>query len=215
MGLLRDLISVQESLHQDTAVSGPWMEARIKEMLRGWLPGGWQVSGPGQVFCRGTHSIRSRSWDIIVHRRPEEALPPPASPEFGFPLLPKEIVAAVIDTKTNFAGVAEYASKPAFNLMNDFGEPQLKFLGGTISPFILAATSQLRPDQFYKAGLEYGLGTFSLAIRKSDLVSAGEERVTRYMALRFMDGSYPLQRFKTALLTTLSKCPDWMPSPSG
>lgn len=203
--LLGDLISVQESLHQDGPVAGPWMEARLKEMLREWLPANWHVSGPSQIYCRNTYSIRSCSWDIVVHRKPQEVLPPPASFEFGYPLLPKDFVAAVIDTKTFFADVSKYAKQAAFNLMNDYAVPQITFLGRNIRPFIVAATSSVRPDDFYRASLSLGLGGFALASRRADSVSAGEDRRTTYTAQRYSDGTIPLQRFKAELLAQVGQ----------
>lgn len=131
-------------------------------------------------------------------------LPPQASPENGYPVLPNSLVAAVIDTKTNFADPRDYAAQPAFNLMNDSDQVQLSFLGDGIGKFILAASSSRSPDSMMNAGRSLGLLAFSLGRYKAGPVADGRARVSNWRLERHADGSYPLQRFKDALLSAVT-----------
>jgi hypothetical protein len=206
LAFCRDLHSVSTAVHQGMAIGGPWMEARVKMIVRSWLPAGWLVSGPAQIFCADSPGIRSRSWDIVVHRQPDAAtqLPAPSSPESGYPLLPNTLVAAIIDTKTNFADPREYAAQPVFNLMNDAVQDQLSFIGGNVAKFILAASSPRSPDSMTDVARPFDLFAFSLGRYKAGPVADGIARITSWRLERHADGSYPLQRFKDALLAAVA-----------
>jgi hypothetical protein len=205
LAFARDLHRVSICVHQGMSIIGPWMEARIKQVMRAWLPEGWQVSGPAQVFHSARDGLRSRSWDAVVHRAPRDgnALPPPASPESGHPLLPAYDVAAVVDTKTNFADPRPYAALGVFNLMNDATERQLEFLGSGIVPIILAASSSRSPDSMFAAGQACGVHAFSMGRYWASPVSDGPNRRSSWRLERFADGSHPLQRYKVAILEAI------------
>jgi hypothetical protein len=121
----------------------------------------------------------------------------------GFPLLPIDIVAAVVDTKTNFSDPKSYSGRPVFNLANDATEAQLAFLGSGIAKIVLAATSSRSPDSMLEAGAGVGLSVFSLGRYQAGLVSELEKRMTTLRLERHKDGSYPLQRFKKTILQAI------------
>lgn len=203
----RDLQRVMDQVHQGMAIVGPWMEARIKEMTSTWLPPGWMTSGPSQIFKPARDGFRSRSWDLVIHRVPEDPadLPPPATNESGYPLLRECDVVAVIDTKTNFSDPASYARLSIFNLMNDATETQLSFLDQDIARIILAASSYRSPDSLFAAGEPFGLNAFSLARYFASPVSDGLKRKSGWRLERFSNGSYPLQRYKHAVIDAIDR----------
>jgi hypothetical protein len=133
--LARDAWTVSCSVFQGMPVVGRWLELRVASLVRSWLPD-WCVSS-GQVFDPARPDVRSRSWDLIVHRDTAglSGLPPEACPGSGPPLVPKGLCCAVIDTKNNFSDVAQYARMTVFNLMNDATAPQLEFLCVHEQPF--------------------------------------------------------------------------------
>ncbi|WP_156428765.1 hypothetical protein [Magnetospirillum sp. XM-1] len=197
-----DLRSVMTSLHQGMPVVGPWMEARVKQMIRDWLPSGWCISGPSQIFRREREGVRSRSWDIIIHKIPVVGcdIPPPASAHDGYPLLPVELVAAVIDTKTNFSDPMAYARQPVFNLMNNSVEAQLDFIGNDILKVIFAASSLRSADSIFESGNAVGLLSVSLGRYRAGPVADGLQRKTEWWLERLNDGRSPLQVLKAALM---------------
>jgi hypothetical protein len=202
--LVRDLLRVWNSVHQGMVVYGPWFETRLSNLIRGWLPQGWTTSGPAQVYCPDRPGLRSRSWDIIVHRTDVGDVPPEAFRGAGWPLVPRHSVALVIDAKTNFSTPAAYARQATFNLMNDSGEPQLAFLGSSIVPVVLAVTSSMSPDAMEKAGAAAGLRAFSLGRYRAGPVSDGEERLMEWVMQAGADGDYPYQRFKRTIIETVA-----------
>src|SRR5262249_15675457 len=127
-------------------------------------------------------------------------LPRPASPESGWPLVPVTDVAAVVDTKTYFTAPEQYADQTVFNYMNDATEAQSAFLGPGILKIILSASSSVSPESLRAEGLKHGLQVFSLARYKAGPVSDGANRQLSWKLETFADGSYPLQRFKEAVL---------------
>ncbi len=202
-----DLQRVMDSVHQGMSIVGPWMEARVKVMIRGWLPDGWAVSGPSQIFCPTRPGYRSRSWDVVVHRSLSERsdLPPAASAETGFPLIPKEAVRVVIDSKTNFSNPREYADLTVFNLANNATERQTDFLGPEIVKVLLiAASASGSPDSLLQTGLACGLNAFCLGRYRASPVSDGMERESGWKLARYRDGKFPLQCFKATVLTALA-----------
>ncbi len=225
LAFARDLDHVGCSVHQGGSIYGPWMEERVKDMLRAWLDAGrgaetgmslgadkassWQVSGPSQVFDPQQPGLRSRSWDAVVHL-PRKAielgadLPPAASKSAGLPLLPRSGVVVVVDTKTFFADPRSYAAQPAFNLMNDFAEKQLDLLGPEIEKIVLTAASSYLPDTLLEVGREVGLEVFSMGRRWSGPVADGFERSLVWRLERFRDGSHPLQRCREAILAAVA-----------
>lgn len=82
---VRDLLAVSNSVHQGMVICGPWMEARLSNLIRSWLPEGWTTSGPAQVFNPEHPELRTRSWDIIIHQEGLEGVPPEAAPGAGWP----------------------------------------------------------------------------------------------------------------------------------
>jgi hypothetical protein len=195
--LIDDLWAVTCSLHQSMPVVGPWLEQRIAWLVRRWLPE-WEVSG-GQVFDWDEPELRSRSWDLIVHRplAEELGLPPPATPGGGSPLVPRELCCAVVDTKTFFADVAAYARQPVFNLMRDATRLQLDFLGDSISKNVLACMTSLSPPLLESRGKEHGLNVFVLGRYQAGPI--GPKRRTRWELWPGEPGAAPLQRFRSEL----------------
>ena len=200
---LKDLLAVSNSVHQGMVVFGPWMEARLSHLIRSWLPNGWTTSGPAQVFSPGHPELRTRSWDIIVHRDGLEGLPPEAAPGAGWPLIPIEAVAMVIDTKTNFSDPRQSAAQTAFNLMNDCEVLQCDLLGPSIPKVVLAVTSSLSPDSLRALGEGCGLAVFGMGRYKASPVSDGPTRKTEWVMSAYSDGSYPFQQFKRMVVGSI------------
>ncbi|WP_416897259.1 MAG: hypothetical protein ACMVY4_17470 [Minwuia sp.] len=200
-----DLQHVMRSLHQSMPILGPWMEARIKAMMTVWLPAGWRLSGPSQIVDPARPDLRSRSWDIVVHRPfNDRGYPPPASPESGMPLVPIHSVAAVIDTKTTFDDPRSYARQTVFDLMNRAAEPQLAFLGPGLARIVLAAASNRSADALFAAGREVGLEVFTMARARTGPVSDGPERLTTWTLQRLAEGEAPLACFRTSVMTAVA-----------
>ena len=198
LNLVHDVRDVWCSLYQGMPVIGPWLEQRISWLIKSWLPD-WQVSS-GQIFDPDQPNIRSRSWDIIVHKKPLKYLylPPQAYPGSGYPLVPKNLCCAVIDSKNNFSDVVEYANKSVFNLMNDAKEKQLDFLGNSISTCIFACMSSSSPRSIEVKGSEVGLNVYVLGQYTASKVSDGENRKLEWL-LNDSDHS-PLIRFRRELI---------------
>jgi hypothetical protein len=193
---IRDLLSVSNSVHQGMVICGPWMEARLSHLIRSWLPKGWTTSGPSQVFNPAYPDLRSRSWDIVIHRSGLTGIPPEAAPGAGWPLIPAEAVGMVIDTKTNFSDPRKYAAQTAFNLMNDCTISQFDLLGPSIPKVVLAATSSLSPDRLRAVGEDCGLAAFGMGRYRASPVADGPERTTEWVLSAYSDGSYPFQEFR-------------------
>lgn len=201
-----DLQKLMSWLYQSMPILGPWMEARVKEMTRGWLPSKWCLSGPSQVIDPARPELRSRSWDIVKHRPLSNSdYPPPASSESGWPLIPLDRVAVVIDTKTNFNDPHTYAQQTAFNLMNDAREPQLEFLGPDIAKIILTAASSRTAESMFRAGEPVGLEVYSLSQMRSGPVSDGAERLTTWTLQRLADGTLPMERFRESVMAATDR----------
>ena len=181
------------------------MEARTKVMIRTWLPAGWDVSGPAQLFDPDRGEVRTRSWDIVIHRPPKILLPPVASPETGYSLLPLAAVSVVMDTKTNFSDPRPYERKRYSILPMIQPKNQLEFLGAAISKTILIGSSSTSCDDLLKLGTSCGLSVFSLGRYRAGPVSHGEDRVSSWQLERFADGSYPLQRLKAPILLAIDQ----------
>jgi hypothetical protein len=198
LNLVRDIWSVWNSLHQGMPVIGQWLEQRIRWLIRSWLPE-WQVS-QGQVFDPERPELRSRSWDVIIHRPAGSSagLPPEAAPGLGPPLVPRGLCCAVVDTKNNFSDVGRYASAKAFNLMNDCELPQLDLLESRISKNVFAASSYGRPDTLHAKGMAVGLNFYVLGRYVAEPVK--HDRKTWWELWQSKDGITPLQAFRGELL---------------
>jgi hypothetical protein len=151
------------SLYQGMAPAGEWIQTRVATLVRGWLPD-WEVSH-GQIADLGNPSIQSRSWDLVIHRSIPESwgVPPPASPSGPWPLVPKELCCAVVDTKGRYNTPRDYAKKTVFNLDLTADLPQLEFLGPAIVPILFIVASTNSPDTVEAAGLDCDLRTFVIA----------------------------------------------------
>lgn len=200
---LRDLMAVSNSVHQGMVICGPWMEARLSHLIRSWLPQGWTTSGPAQVFNPAYPELRTRSWDIIIHRADLVGMPPEAAPGNGWPLIPLEAVAMVIDTKTNFSDPRKYAAQAAFNLMNDCEVSQFELLGPSIPKVVLTATSSMSPDGLRTIGYDCGLAVFGLGRYSASPVSDGPIRMIEWVVSAYRDGLYPFQAFKRAVASAV------------
>lgn len=193
---VQDLLAVSNSVHQGMVICGPWMEARLSHLIRSWLPSGWTTSGPAQVFNPEHPELRTRSWDIIIHREGLEGVPPEPAPGAGWPLIPVEAVSMVIDTKTNFSDPRTYAAQAAFNLMNDCKVRQFDLLGPSIPKVVVTATSSMSPDGLRAAGEGCGLIAFGMGRYRASPVADGLDRQTEWVLSAFKDGTYPFQAFK-------------------
>lgn len=176
LSLVGDVRDVWSSVFQVMPVIGPWFEARMAWLIGQWLPQ-WKV-GSGQIYDPNRPDLRSRSWDIVVYREPMNTreLPPAPFPGGGHPLVSKDNCCAVIDTKTNFSAVREYAAKPAFNLMNNCGERQLDFLGSSISKCIFACMTSSTPESIERLGQAVGLNIYVLGQYLASPVGDAEAR---------------------------------------
>ncbi len=203
--LVRDLVAVESSAHQTMVIIGPWFEARVAYLVRQWLPDGWTTSGPSQIFDPDRPGLRSRSWDVVVHRSPLTGLPPEAFPGAGYPLLPKSDVAVVIDTKTHFSTPREYAAKPIFNLMNDATEPQFALLGPKITKILFIARSDRSSESLAEEGRVSGIDTYCLARAKSSPVSDGAERSSQCVLSVPQGGLPPLEQFRRRVRQSISE----------
>ncbi len=195
VSLLSDLFEVMSSLHRGMPVYGPWFEERIKQMLAKIIGKNWCISGPSQLYVNTKPELRSRSWNIIVHKNTEEELPPAASNHSGFPLVPIDLVSTVIDTKTMFGNVSNYASKTISNLRANSAENQLDFLGQKIRKIILAASSNTSQSTLWTNGNNVGLEIYCLTKTKAGPVDQWEDR-TWDVSMQYLDnGESPLQAF--------------------
>jgi hypothetical protein len=202
--LFRDLVSVESAVHQSMVIIGPWFETRVSRLIRSWLPSGWATSGPAQVFDPARPGLRSRSWDIVVHREGLTGLPPEACPGSGYALLPKSAVAVVVDTKTHYSTPKAYAAKPLFNLMNDAVEPQFDLLGDGIRKILFTARSNRSPAALSREGNEVGLEVFCLAQMKSGPVSDGLARVSRCILHGGASHERALDAFRASILEAIN-----------
>jgi len=201
--LMSDLLQVWNSVHQGMPVIGPWMEARLIHMIRDWIGERWCISGPTQVYFPDQPDLRSRSWDIVIHRPVPAGYPPEAAPGAGYPLVPINAVRVVIDTKSNFSNPAVYAAQACFNQMNDSSVRQIDALGNGVTKLVLAATSSRSCASVLREGIEHGVPTYVLARYAASSVADGADRKIEWRIERFSDGSFPLQAFKQAVMTAL------------
>ena len=199
-----DLLQVWNSVHQGMPVIGPWMEERLKHMIRGWIGSDWCISGPTQVYFPDQPDLRSRSWDVVIHRRLPPGFPPEAAPGSGYALVPIDSVRVVIDTKTNFTTPAAYAAQMCFNRMNDCAVGQVDALGPQVAKLVLAATSGRSADAILREGIKHGVPTYALARYAASPVADGRDRKVEWKVERLATGEFPLQAFKAALLRSLA-----------
>lgn len=197
LSLVNDVRDVWSSLFQVMPVIGPWFESRMSWLIRQWLPR-WKVSS-GQIYDPNRPELRSRSWDIVVYREPinPRELPPEPFPGGGHPLMSRDDCCAVIDTKTNFSDVKQYAAKPAFNLMNDCEENHLEFLGSNIMKCIFTCMTSSSPELVERLGKEFGLKVFVLGRYIASPVADAEAR--RLIWRLSSAHESPLSRFRREL----------------
>ena len=158
-----DTLAVYRSLYQGMVPLGEWIQTRVASFVREWLPG-WMTSH-GQIADLGNPAIQSRSWDIMVHRPVPDSwgFPPPASPSGPWPLVPKELCCAVIDTKGRYNTPRDYAKKPVFDLyLTPDRPPQGPFLH-PIVPILFIVASTYPPETVEAAGLDCGVPSFVVA----------------------------------------------------
>jgi hypothetical protein len=197
--LMEDTADVYRSLHQGMAPIGEWIQARMAMLVRSWLPE-WHVSH-GQIAELEQPDIQSRSWDLIIHRSIPKSLgfPPAASPQGPWPLVPKDLCCAVIDTKGQYNTPKKYAEKTVFNSDLSGQLSQIEFLKPQITPVLLILTSTLQPATVEIAGKDCGIETFVLARSINHKGGSGQEWVE--WALNARQGSLaPLQALKALLL---------------
>ena len=195
-----DTQAVYRSLYQGMAPIGEWIQTRVSYLVRQWMPG-W-VTSHGQIEDQHNSTIQSRSWDIIVHRPIRDDswnYPPPASPSGPWPLVPKELCCAVIDTKGRYDTPGDYAKKPVFDLhMTPDRPPQLQFLR-PIVPILFIVASTYPPETVEAAGLNSNIPTFVVARAIDHKGPKGTEAVDWILNLG-RNGVTPLQAFRQTLL---------------
>ena len=201
--LVRDLLLVWNGTHQNMPIVGPWFEARVRYLVGSWIDSDWCVSGPSQVFDPLEPGLRSRSWDLVIHRRPTVELPPPADPRSGWPLIPVDLVAAVIDTKTNFSDAAGYAAQTCFNQAHDSVRLQTDLLGSGVACLVLAATTTRSLSALHAEGARTGVQCYALGRYKASKVAT--ERSISWELGRMEGGVAPLQAFKHAVRSAVTR----------
>ena len=193
--LMRDTMAVYGSLYQGMPPLGEWIQTRVAHLIREWLPG-WSTSH-GQIADEDTPEIQSRSWDIIIHRPipASRGYPPPASPTGPYPLVPKDLCCAVVDTKGRYNTPGKYAEATAFDLPNKCKMNQLDFLGPEILPVLFIIASNFTPDRVEAEGETNGISTFVLA-------KAVDRKPSDWAGTAFWhlnpgkDGHLPMSRFR-------------------
>lgn len=198
-----DFAAVNGSLFQG-AMIGAWLEDRIQLLIEGWLPG-WYLSH-AQIWDPARPDLQSRSWDIVVHKPvpPEMDFPPPSRPSHGYPLLPKNLCCAAIDTKGRFNQPRDYARLSAFNVRNDATTPQLELLAPTIVPILFIFASTYAEETVVAAAMESGMSAFVL-VKARDL---GLVQGAGYYRWRLNGGDRlqpSLQEFRALLTTAASR----------
>ena len=203
LALVDDFAAMYRSVYQG-AMIGAWLEDRIQLLIEGWLPE-WCLSH-AQILDAEHPDLQSRSWDIVVHKPvpPEMRLPPPSRRNHGYPLVPKDLCCAAIDTKGRYDQPREYARKRAFNTTNDATIPQLTLLAPTVEPILLILASKYPEQTVLATAKESGMSAFVL-VRAHDLgISQGSAHVkwklnggNRYQP--------PLQEFRAFLTEAASR----------
>lgn len=195
--LLAAARSAWSQLFQGMAPAGDWLQARIAYLVRGWIGADWCISH-GQVFDPTNRDRQTRSWDLVIHRRiPDDlGLPPPATPDGPWVLIPRGLCAAAIDTKGRYDTPRIYAQSVAFNDMNNSTTRQLDLLLPDVKPalFILATTRN--PIAVMTEGEQHHLPTFVLAKATDHKGERGTASVT-WKASRTAAGTLPLDDFRT------------------
>jgi hypothetical protein len=194
--LASDLMSVWSSTLQSMPVIGPWLEERLRTIIKSWVPD--IVLSNGQIYRPDQVEFRSRSWDIIICSPTvmDAPGPEPASRDSGPPLVAIEHVIAVIDTKTFFSDIEKYASQPIFNLANNATTPQIDFLGERLPKTIFACSTAGNPSTLESKSSELGLPVFVLGRYSAEPVSRGEDRRSKWVLSSGDSQDSPLQRFR-------------------
>ena len=195
---INDPMAVYGSLYQGMPPLGEWIQTRVAHLVREWLPD-WTTSH-GQIADENTPDIQSRSWDIIIHRPipKSRGYPPPASPTGPYPLVPKDLCCAVIDTKGRYNTPRKYAEATAFDLPNKCVMKQMDFLGPEILPVLFIISSNYTPDRVEAEGEATGIATFVLA-------KAVDRNTSDWAGTAFWhlnpgkDGILPMTRFRDRL----------------
>ena len=159
-----DTLAVCRSLYQGMAPIGEWIQTRVACLIREWRSEEW-ITSHGQIADVSTPEIQSRSWDIIVHRPipKSRGYPPPASSNGPYPLVPKDLCRAVVDTKGRYTPPKKYAEAKAFDLPNKCNTKQLDFLGSNILPVLFIMATTHSPARVEAEGEANGISTFALA----------------------------------------------------
>lgn len=196
---MEDTLAVYRSLYQGMAPIGEWIQARVSRLVHEWLPG-WLTSH-GQIADIDTPEIQSRSWDIIVHKPVSESrgFPPPATPTGPYPLVPKDLCCAVIDTKGRYETPKKYAEAVGFDLFNTCKRKQLDFLGPQIAPILFIVASRSSAESIEAAGEACGISTFVMA-RAVDRKKAAWAEPVHWHLNSDAKGRIPLDRFREKLL---------------
>lgn len=197
--LAEDTLVVYRSLYQGMAPIGEWIQTRVACLIREWLPEEW-ITSHGQIADVDTPEIQSRSWDIIVHRPipKSRGYPPPASSNGPYPLVPKDLCCAVVDTKGRYNTPKKYAEAKAFNPPNNCNTKQLDFLGQNILPVLFIMATSRSPDRVEAEGEANGISTFVLA-KAIDRKTSDWTNTVFWHLNQGMDGILPLSRFRETL----------------
>ena len=199
IGFMEDTLAVYRSLYQGMAPIGEWIQTRVSRIIRGWLPG-WTTSH-GQIADESTPQIQSRSWDIIIHKPVPKSrgYPPPASPDGPYPLVPRDLCCAVVDTKGRYETPGIYSKAVAFDLLNQCKIRQLDFLGPQIVPILFIVASRSTAEAIEAKGAECGIPTFVMA-RAIDRKQGAWTEPVHWHLNSDGAGTLPMSRFREKLL---------------
>lgn len=194
LGLFRDALAV-EAASYGGVVMGPWLETRLRELVAGWMPG-WCISH-AQVADEAVPEMQSRTWDLVIHRPvpSERGYPPAAAAGRDYPLVPKDLVCAVVDAKYTFAGIEEYANAQAVGLRGDAGVRQIELLAPIPAAVFAMRVSGDAVRAAEKAG-RLGLNLFALATVLSGPRVPATAKEYRYRLCGAGEGILPLGRFR-------------------
>ena len=177
-------------------------------MIRKWLPS-W-VCSHAQIADPNLPSIQSRSWDIVVHKPvpAEWGYPNPSTPYGGYPLIPKSLCCAVIDSKGNLdcAKLRKYCRQPAFNVDRTCLTRQLDFLDQGIMPIAFLVTAWESHESIAAEARNCGINAYVLAQMKYTKHNPHTGKPAWRWRLQGASDQPPLRRFQHDLIEAAKHC---------
>ena len=177
--LLRESMAMCASQYQGVCI-GPWLEDRLRHCIQLWFPE-WSCSH-AQLTDDNDFDRQSRSWDIVLHKPVPSGhgYPPPAYPNGSYPLIPKSLVAAVIDSKglLSPSGLRKYCAQLTYDAPGDNSIRQFDFIGGKIPKILFCFTSTSTHEDF--SALCQQLGAWGFVLSKVKFNRIKERGATEY-----------------------------------